>query len=201
MSLVAPLLTNRAHGEFWVNQTSGTDDLLHNLRAVLSLVTTRGCTGADQRPDAFFKFGKGERPIVARGRQAEAVLNKRLFAALISRIHACNLRDAHVRLVNNGEKVLAKVREERVGRRSCRAAGEVPRVVLNTRAVAHLADHSNVVGSAALETLGLQELAGLFKFLKTLGELKLDRFDCRLARRLAGNKMLGGENKNIFLLA
>ena len=63
-----------------------------------------------------------ERPVVERRRQAEAELDERLLARAVAAVHAADLRDGHVALVDDEQEVLGEVVEQR-GRRLARARG------------------------------------------------------------------------------
>ena len=70
----------------------------------------------DQLVGAVLEFFEGERAIVERGGHAESVLDERLLARAVAVIHAVQLRDGLVRLVDEHQEVAGKVVEQR-GRR------------------------------------------------------------------------------------
>ena len=71
---------------------------------------------------------------------------------------------------------------QRRGRRPCRPGVDVPRIVLDTRAEAHLAHHLDVVIGPHPQPLGLKQLALALQLGEALLEFGLDGGD-RLAIR------------------
>ena len=74
-----------------------------------------------------------QRPVVERGRQPEAVVDQGLLARAVAVVHAADLRDRLVRLVDEGQEVLGEVVEQRVrrrararGRRGCGSSSRCP---------------------------------------------------------------------------
>ena len=63
-----------------------------------------------------------ERPVVERARQPEAVVDERLLARAVAVVHAADLRQRDVRLVDDDEEVLGEVVEQarRVARPAAR---------------------------------------------------------------------------------
>ena len=84
----------------------------------------------------------------------------------------------HVALVDDEEEVIREVVEETEGALTWLATIEVAGVVLDTRAVAQLADHLQVVGGALIEALGFEGTAFVLQLLHAL-----DRGRRRSARR------------------
>ena len=95
-------------------------------------------------------------------------------------IHAADLRHRLVALVDDDERVVRQVIEQRRRRLARRAAGQVPRVVLDAVAVADLTDHLEVEHRPLVQPLRLQQLAFLFEISAVLLELLLDRFHRQL---------------------
>ena len=116
-------------------------------------------------------------PVVERRGQAEAVLHQGLLAGAVSPVHAPELRDRHVTLVDDEQRVRRQVVEE-AGRRLARPApGEKARVVLDALAVSELLHHLDVETGALLEALGLQEAAARAERFEAVHELELDLVD------------------------
>ena len=79
-----------------------------------------------------------ERPVVDRRGQAEAEVDQRLLARAVALVHAADLRDRLVGLVDEADEVVGEVVDQRVRRAARRAAVEDPRVVLDPEAEAEL---------------------------------------------------------------
>ncbi len=110
-------------------------------------------------------------PVVERARQAEAVLDERLFARAVAAVHRLQLRHGLVRLVDDDEEVLREVVDERRRRLARLATREVARVVLDAVAEAHLLHHLEVVQRALLEPLLLEEAPRLVEEVEPLAQL------------------------------
>jgi hypothetical protein len=80
-------------------------------------------------PHVLVEFFEGERPIVERARQAEAVLDQRLLPCAIPAVHPADLRHGHVALVDDEQPVPPEILEQRGGRHTGIPLGEVPRDV------------------------------------------------------------------------
>src|SRR5690606_40197459 len=65
------------------------------------------------------------RPVVQRRRQPEPVLHQRLLARTVTAVHAADLRDGYVGLVDENDDVFRQVVEQGRGRLTGLAAGEV----------------------------------------------------------------------------
>ena len=74
---------------------------------------------------------EGLRPVVERARQAEAVVDQRLLARAVALVHAADLRDGLVGLVDEADEVVGEVVEQAVGALARLAAVEDARVVLD----------------------------------------------------------------------
>ena len=101
-----------------------------------------------------------ERPVVGARGQAEAELGQRRLALEVALEHAADLRHRDVALVDEQQRVLRDVLEQRRRRLARRPAGQVARIVLDARAGARGQDHLEVGRGALLDPLGLQQLAG-----------------------------------------
>src|SRR5690606_22904995 len=132
-------------------------------------------------PRALPELADLERPVVERAREPEAVLDQRLFARAIAAVHRAELRHGDVRLVEDEEVVLREVVDEHRRRVARLPLAEVPRVVLDAVAEAHLLEHLEVVHRALLEPLRLEDAALAAELLEPIGELLADRDDRALA--------------------
>ena len=104
-----------------------------------------------------------ERPVVERRGQPEAVVDERLLARAVALVHAADLRDRLVRLVDEDDEVVGEVVDQGVRRRARRAVVEDPRVVLDPRAEAELLEHLDVVLGALPQPMRLELLAALLE--------------------------------------
>ena len=82
------------------------------------------------------------------------------LARAVAAVHAAELRDRDVALVDDQQRVLGQVVDQRRRRLARLAAGEVARVVLDALAEADALHHLEVEARALLEPLRLDQLAG-----------------------------------------
>jgi hypothetical protein len=150
------------HFDLGVDQAGGPHHLLHHLRR---------CVPSPSRPGVaetktawrilLLELLELQRPVVQRAGQAKAVFHQRGLARAVAVVHAAELADQHVALVQEHQRVAGQVVHQR-GRRLARLrAAEVARVVLDALAVAHLLQHLQVEARALLHALRLHQLAVL----------------------------------------
>ena len=144
---------------------------------------------------------EAQRPVVERGRQPEAVLDERLLARAVALVHAADLRNGLVRLVDEDDEVGREEVEQRVRRRARRAAVEVARVVLDPVAEAELLHHLEVVLGALPDAVRLEHLALRLEQLDLLLELVADLLGGALDRRLRGHVLRRREDRQVVELA
>jgi hypothetical protein len=89
-------------------------------------------------------FLEAQRPVVHAGGQAEAVFGQRRLAAEVAAIHAADLRDGLVALIDEDEGVVGDVFEQGGRRLAGLAAGQVARIVLDAGAGAGGLQHFQV---------------------------------------------------------
>jgi hypothetical protein len=102
----------------------------------------------------------------------------------VAAIHAAELRDGDVALVDEHERVVGDVFEQRRRRLAGLAAGQIARIILDAGAGAGRLHHFEIENRALLEPLRLQQAAGGVELFEPLAQLGLDRGD-RLQQRRA----------------
>ena len=178
---VVDLPLDRANLDLGIDQAGGADDLLDDHAGRFGQLVRSWCCGNINRlVHAILELFKGQRAVVQRARQAESVLDQRLFARAVAVPHAVQLRDGLVRLVDKNQEVAGNVVEQRGRRLAGQSAGKVPRVVLDAVAVAHLLDHLQVEARALVNALRLDDAALLFQFALPPGKLLKNGLDRRL---------------------
>jgi len=101
--------------------------------------------------------------------------------------HRADLRHRLVALVDEQQRVLGQVFEQRRRRLAGEAAGEEARIVLDPRAAPGRGDHLEVEIGALFEPLVLEQLALGFQLLQPVGQFEADRFHRLLHRRAGGH--------------
>jgi len=102
------------------------------------------------------------------------VIDEGDLAGAIALVHAADLRNGDMGLVDDAEHVLGEVVDERVGRLARGTAVKVTRVVLDAVAVAHALEHLEVVRRALREALRLEHVVGSLELGHTLLQLVAD---------------------------
>ena len=143
----------------------------------------RGGHGHRLRPHRV-PFLEAQRPVVHAGGQAEAVFGERRLAAEVAAEHAAELRDGDVAFVGEHQRVVGHVFEQCRRRLARLAAGEIARIVLDSRAGAGGFHHFQIEDRALLEALRFQQAAGGVELVEALAQFMLDALD-RLNERRA----------------
>ena len=128
-----------------------------------------------------------QRPVVHARGQAEAVLGERRLAAEVAAVHAAELRHGDVALVDEDQRVVGHVLEQRRRRLARAASGEVARVVLDAGAGAGRLHHFQVEQRALLQPLRFQQSSGRIELPQPLAQLELDAGDRLDQRRTRGD--------------
>ena len=115
------------------------------------------------------------------------MVDERLLPRAVALVHAADLRDRLVRLVDEDDVVGGEVVEQRVRRRARRSPVEDPRVVLDPVAEAELAHHLEVVLGALPDPVRLEHPPLVLEQRHLLLELVLDLVLRALDRRLRGD--------------
>ena len=82
---------------------------------------------------------KAEGAVVQGGGQPKAVLDQGGLARAVATVHAANLGNGDMALINEDEVVVRKIVEQRMGWLARLPAVQMARVILNARTKAHFA--------------------------------------------------------------
>ena len=110
---VVDLALGRADPDVRVDDTGRADELLDDALAPLELVWTGRRAHVDRLVDAGLELLERQRTVVERRRQPEAEVDQDLLARPVVLVHADDLRDRHVRLVDDEQPVRREVIEQR----------------------------------------------------------------------------------------
>jgi hypothetical protein len=188
------------HDHLGVDQPRRPDDLLDVPIGLRQLVRPRRRGQVDRLLDPLQELLEPQRPVVHRRRQPEAVLDQRPLPRHVALVHAADLRDGHVRLVDHQHEVLGEEVQQRARRRPLPAAVDVPRVVLDPGARPDLAHHLDVVRGPHPQPLRLQQLALFLQLRKAFLELGLDRADRPLHPLRPRDVVRGREDRDLLVL-
>ncbi|MCI1756434.1 MAG: hypothetical protein LKM31_11990 [Sphingobium sp.] len=94
------------------------------------------------------------------------------LAAVVAARHRADLRHGLVAFVDEQQRVVGQIFEQRRRRLAGQAAGEEARIILDPRAASGGGDHFEVEIGALLQPLRLQQLALGVQLLQPLGQLE-----------------------------
>ena len=119
---VVDLRLCRTHIEQRVDEPRGTDNLLDDLPGVPLLVVGGRRRDEDGLRQQSLEFVEAQRPVVQRRGQAEAVVDEIFLARAVALVHAADLRNRDVALVDDHQRARRQV----VDQRRWRLAGRRP---------------------------------------------------------------------------
>src|SRR5262245_43815048 len=167
-----------------VDEAGGPDHLLgKDAPRLLQLPAARRRRDGQRLRPHGVPFLEAQRPVVHAGGQAEAVFGERRLAAEVAAVHAAELRNGDVALVDEHQGVVGHVLEQGGGRLARAAAGEIARIVLDAGARAGRLHHLEVEDGALLQPLRLQQAPGGIELVEAPAQLLLDAGDGLQQRR------------------
>ena len=122
--------------DFRIEQAGRTDDLFDYLFRFFQFLFGRSRADINHFIYFFIKFIKIERAVIARGREAEAEIDKIIFAGLVAGIHAADLRNSYVRFIDEYDIIVRKEVHEGGGGGAGRTVGQMAGIILDAIAVA-----------------------------------------------------------------
>ena len=170
-------MARRAHFHFRIDQTGRPDDHLDDLARFTDFICRGRRRHVDDLLNVRIELVEGQRPIVECRRKPEAVLDQRQLARAVAAVHPVHLRQRHVRLVDHEQPVFGEEVEQTPGCRTGLASGQRRAVVLDAIAITDFAQHVEVVASALLEPLRLQQFALVLEEAQPLFEFVFDLDD------------------------
>src|SRR5919201_2690026 len=171
---VVDLVARLAHLHLRIDDAGRPNDLLDDPRGVVALELAGSGGHEHDLTRAREELVECLRPVVERAWQAEAVVHKCLLARAVALVHAADLRDGLVRLVDEADEVLGEEVEQAVRPLARLAAVEEARVVLDPVAEPELAQHLHVELGALPQAGGPEELALLLELLAARPEVVAD---------------------------
>ncbi len=103
----------RAHGHLGIDQAGRAHHLLDHLRRLPRLVAGGRRRDENRLAHHALELVEPERPIVERRRQPEAVIDQVFLAGTVAAVHAPELTDGDVTLVDDHQRVLRQVVDQR----------------------------------------------------------------------------------------
>src|SRR5208283_3914156 len=103
----------------------------------------------------LLKLVEAQRPVIESGWQAEAVVDEVFLARAVAAVHSPDLRNRHVRLVDESDGVFRQIVDERWRRFPGLTPGQVTRVIFDPLAEADFEHHFEVEARALFNALRL----------------------------------------------
>ena len=188
------LIERGTHLNNRVKKTRGTDNLLHDntLTALQLIIGGSGTHIHDLRCETL-KFLKLKRTVVKSCRQPESVFNEIHFARQVAAIHGTYLRNGDMALVNYSKEIFGEIIKETEWAHAGTTTVKIPAIVFNTRTVAHLAHHLNIISHTLLKSLSLQQTRLIVKELHLLAQVQLNLRNTGCHALTRGYKYIGRE--------
>ena len=124
---VVDLAMRRLHDHLRINQARRPNHLLDELAVGAADLVWPRCRGQiDRLPDPGREFLPGQRPVVQRTGQPEPVFDEGALPRRVTLVHAADLRDRDVRLVDHQQKVGGEVVDQGCRCGAGAAAVDVP---------------------------------------------------------------------------
>ena len=153
------LIGGRMHEYLRIQKPRRPEDLLNNLVTAFLRFKRSGRGGNKNGPrPALLEFLKTQWPIIQGAGQPETVLNQHFFSAVVARPHSFQLRNSGVRFIDKQQEIPGEIVNQRIRARPGRQAGQVPRIILDAAAIAHLLHHFDIVHRPGRKPLGFQQL-------------------------------------------
>ena len=154
-----------------IHEACRTNNLFHHATAALLKFIFPWRSGDVDGPVyPLFELFEPQGSVVERGREPESVFNKGPLPRPVAVVHASNLGDGDVTLIDDEEEIVGKVVDEGIGRLPRYPPREVAGVVFDTRTVPHLLHHLEVVHRPLLKTLRLDKFIHPLEGLQPLPE-------------------------------
>ena len=176
---IVDLSLNRPDQNLRIQQTGRANDLFHDLSGPFPFIFPWCGRNINPLMDPIRKLVKLQRPVIKSGGKAEAVFHQRLFPGPVAAIHGADLRQRHMALIHKEQKILREIIQQGHRRASRRAVGDHPGVVFNSRTIAQLLHHFNVIVRALANALSLEQFIVFFKITHTLIAFDPNAFDRR----------------------
>lgn len=100
--------------------------------------------------------------------QSESIFDQIHLPCFIAGWHRLQLRNGHVRFIDDDEKIIRKIIENGIGWLSRKSAVEVERVILDPVDESCLSDHPDIIFHSFSDPLGFYQHSLLLKFFGSL---------------------------------
>ena len=187
---VLDLALDRPDGDLGIEQPGRADELLGDDGRGVHFEGRRGRRHVEGLAGDALELLEALWPVVEGRGQAEAEVDQGLFPRAVAVVHAADLGDGRMTLVDHQQVILREEVEETERPVPRLPAAEVARVVLDAVAEAHLLEHLEIVVGAHADALGLEELAVLLELGHAFLQLGLDRADGRLELAAGGDVLV-----------
>ena len=155
---VIDLSFHRAYLYFRIQQSCRTDDLLCPEQLMLLLIIGRCRRYEHHLVYMCFEFFEIEGSVVQCRGQTEAIVYQCLFSRTVSCIHAADLRNRHMRLVHDDQKIIREKVQQRHGRRSRRKSVQMSGIILDAGTESGLPEHLDIKIRPLRDPLCLDQL-------------------------------------------
>ncbi len=163
---------------------------------IFQFVLTRCCGHEDHARHVLLELVELQGPVIVRAREPEPVIDQGFLARAVAVVHAVELRNHLVALIDDHQEVIREIIEQAVRFLTCLPPVKVPGVVLDALAGSGLFNHLEIVLGPLLETVCLDHAERGQDFVEFL----LDGGDRGLPGAFGSNEVPGGIDIEIFQL-
>ena len=189
---VINLVLRRSDNDLRIQQSCGTNQLLHyHATRLAELKVSRRGRDIDHLMHQALKLVKLQWAVVESRGQTKSILHQIFLARTVSPIHRVDLRHGDMTLVNHHQIVLRKEVQQTVRTLPRFPPVEIAGVVLDTRTMAQLLDHLQVILHPLRDALRLDGVAYLLKESDLLPQSILYLTDRRVLLLLSRDKEVG----------
>ena len=131
------------------------------------------------------EFIELQRPVVDSRRQSEPIFHKIHLAGEVAAVHAADLREGDMALINDCEVVFGEIVEQTEWAHAGLPAIEIAGIVFDTAAMSQFLNHLEVVGYTLAQSLGLEQFTFVAEKLALSAEIDSNLVDgaCRVLFR------------------
>src|SRR5687767_8370545 len=181
---VIDLAAHRPYLDFRIDEPCRPDDLLdHYAFTHLELELCRRRTDENGLRHERYELVKDQRAIVERGREPESVLHQHFLAGAVAIVHAANLRQGDVRLVDDDQEIRREIIQQARGPLAFTPSGQMTRVILDARTRPDFEHHLDIEVGAGFQSLRFEQFSRVAEEHEPLREF---RPDCRYRPLEAG---------------
>ena len=171
---IIDLSLDRTYRHLRIKKSCRPDHLLCPQEFVFFLIRSRRSRYKQDLINLTLKFFKIQGTVILRRRQTEPVIHQRTLSRLVAVVHASDLRDRLVGLVDHHNEVIWEIIDQGIRRLPRRKPCQMTGIILDSRAESRLLEHLDIKICPLCNTLCFQKFVLPLEFFHTLVQLFLN---------------------------